>query len=136
MTVATISGIRGIFNRDLAPEEIVAYARGFSSVAASGEILVGRDTRSTGELIGRLVKGALLEAGKSVVDYGVVSTPALFRESRVRERAAIMITASHNEPEWNGIKFVLNGRGVVQSELDRILRPRRDGAWKAAAATE
>ena len=38
----------------------------------------------------------------------------------------MMITASHNEPEWNGMKFVLNGRGVVQAEFDRIVRPRRD----------
>jgi phosphomannomutase len=136
MTIATISGIRGVFNRDLTPADIVAYARGFSSIAASPEILVGRDTRTTGELIERLVKGALLEAGKAVVDYGVVSTPALFRESRVRERAAMMITASHNEPEWNGIKFLLNGRGVVQSELDRILKRHRDGSRAAGAASE
>ena len=46
-----------------------------------------------------------------VIDYGVISTPALFRESRKRERPAMMITASHNEPEWNGIKFILDGRG-------------------------
>src|SRR6202521_2327618 len=101
MTVATISGIRGIFNRDLLPADIVAYARNFSSLAASPEVLVGRDTRSTGEVMGRLVKGALLGTGINVIDYGVVSTPALFRESRLKQRAAMMITASHNEPEWN-----------------------------------
>jgi phosphomannomutase len=134
MTVATISGIRGIFNRDLLPTDVVAYARNFSSFVASPEILVGRDTRSTGGIIERLVKGALLGAGTGVVDYGVISTPALFRESRMKQRAAIMITASHNEPEWNGMKFILNGRGVVQAEFDLILRPHGDGAKKAGSA--
>ena len=136
MTVATISGIRGIFNRDLLPADIIAYSRSFSSIAASKEILVGRDTRNTSELIERLVKGALLETGKGVVDYGVISTPALFRESRTRERAAMMVTASHNEPEWNGLKFVLNGRGVVQAEFDRILKPRRSVSQSGAGAAE
>ncbi|MDA4112443.1 MAG: phosphomannomutase [Thaumarchaeota archaeon] len=133
MTVATISGIRGIFNGDLLPADIVAYARNFSSLTTSPEVLIGRDTRSTGELMERLAKGALVSMGMGVVDYGVISTPALFRESRLKQRAAMMITASHNEPEWNGIKFVLDGRGVVQSEFDRILQPRRRGVQKVWA---
>ena len=131
MTVATISGIRGIFNRDLLPADVVAYARNFSSLTASSEVLIGRDTRSTGELIERLAKGALVSAGMSVIDYGVISTPALFRESRLKQRAAMMISASHNEPEWNGMKFILDGRGVVQAEFDQILKPRRRGVQRA-----
>ena len=123
MTVATISGIRGIYNRDLLPAQVVAYARSFSSLATSPEVLLGRDTRSTGDVMVRLAEGALVDSGKTIIDYGVISTPALFRESRVRERAAVMITASHNEPEWNGMKFVLNGRVVRQAEFDRIVKP-------------
>jgi phosphomannomutase len=136
MTVATISGIRGIYNRDLLPADIVAYTRSFSTLAASPEVLMGRDTRSTGDLMGRLVGGALLDSGKSVIDYGVISTPALFRESRVRERAAVMITASHNEPEWNGMKFVLNGRVVAQAEFNRILKPVRDRSHKGGGSVK
>ena len=134
MTVATISGIRGIYNRDLLPADVVAYARSFSSLAAAPEVLIGRDTRSTGDVMARLVEGALLDSGKSVIDYGVISTPALFRESRVRERAAVMITASHNEPEWNGLKFVLNGRVVGQTEFDRILKPLRDRSHRGGGS--
>ncbi len=135
MTVATISGIRGIYNGDLLPADVAEYARNFSSLVASPEVLVGRDTRFTGDLISRVVKGAMLDAGKSVIDYGVISTPALFRESRVKERGAVMITASHNEPEWNGMKFVLNGRGVVQAEFDRIVRHGRDRPRGSGPAT-
>ena len=46
-----------------------------------------------------------------------------------------MITASHNEPEWNGMKFVVNGRGIVQAEFDRIVRRRRDRPRGSGAAT-
>ena len=60
--------------------------------------------------------------GADVVDYGVISTPAIFRESRKRERSAIIVTASHNEPDWNGMKFVVNGRGINQEEFDSVMR--------------
>lgn len=124
MTVATISGIRGIFNSDLLPADVVSYVQGFASVAVTPEVLVGRDTRHTGEVIQRLVESALLDQGRGVVDYGVISTPALFRESRVSGRAAVIVTASHNEPEWNGLKFVIGGRSPDQGEFDRILKAR------------
>ena len=67
-----------------------------------------------------------------MVDYGVISTPAIFRESRRKERPAIIVTASHNEPEWNGLKFVVNGRGINQAEFDEVLRK---GAKGYAAAS-
>ena len=62
-----------------------------------------------------------------MVDYGVISTPAIFRESRRKERPAVMVTASHNEPEWNGLKFVVNGRGINQAEFDEVLREGDEG---------
>jgi phosphomannomutase len=125
MTVASISGIRGIFNQDLLPADICRYAENFASLTTARDALIGRDTRSTGSLISRLASGALLGAGMRVVDYGVISTPALFRESRTKRAAALMVTASHNEPEWNGLKFILDGRGIVQGELDKVLTHKR-----------
>jgi phosphomannomutase len=76
-------------------------------------------------LVQKLVAGALLDLGRGVIDYGVISTPALFRESRVKGRAAVMVTASHNEPEWNGLKFVLGGRVPDQAEFDRIMKAKK-----------
>ena len=116
------SGIRGVFNSDLLPEDIAEYSRRFVRLVGGGELLVGRDTRSTGPVASRVVTSAILGTGAGVVDYGVISTPAIFRESRRKERPAIIVTASHNEPEWNGLKFVVNGRGINQSEFDEIMR--------------
>jgi phosphomannomutase len=63
----------------------------------------------------------MLGCGMGVVDLGVVSTPALFRESRTRKLPAVMVTASHNEPEYNGLKFIINGKGIAKDAFDRVL---------------
>ncbi len=124
MTVTSTSGIRGVFNSDLLPEQLAEYTSNFVQLVGGGELLLGRDTRATGPVASRVVTSALLGMGADLVDYGVISTPAIFRESRRKERPAIIVTASHNEPEWNGLKFVVNGRGINQQELDEILRKR------------
>ncbi len=122
MTVTSTSGIRGVFNSELFPEEMAEYTRNFVRLVGGGELLLGRDTRTTGPIASRVVATAILGTGADVIDYGIISTPAIFRESRKRERSAIIVTASHNEPEWNGLKFVVDGRGINQEEFDQVLR--------------
>jgi phosphomannomutase len=120
LTVFSTSGIRGVFNSDLLPDDLAEYTRNFVRLLGAGEFLLGRDTRASGPIVSRVVTSAILGTGADVVDYGIISTPAIFRESRIHERPAIIVTASHNEPEWNGLKFVVNGRGINQAELDEI----------------
>jgi phosphomannomutase len=124
MVIASISGIRGIVNQDLFLPDIARYVENFSTLKASSQFLVGRDTRTSGETIVRAVCSALMSPVAEVLDYGVVSTPALFRESRLLAAPAVMVSASHNEPEWNGIKLVVNGGMIAQAELDRVLAER------------
>jgi phosphomannomutase len=130
LTVTSTSGIRGVFNSDLLPEELAEYSRNFVRMLGADELFLARDTRATGPIASRVVTSAVLGTGADLVDYGIISTPAIFRESRRNERPAIIVTASHNEPEWNGLKFVVNGRGINQAELDQILRK---GAKKEGA---
>jgi len=122
LTVTSTSGIRGVFNSDLLPEDIEEYARRFVRLVGADEVLLARDTRTTGPIASRVVTSAILGTGADMVDYGVISTPAIFRESRLRERPAVIVTASHNEPEWNGLKFVIDGRGINQGEFDELLK--------------
>jgi len=122
LTVTSTSGIRGVFNSDLLPDDMAEYGRRFVRLLGAKEVLLARDTRSTGLIASRVVTGAILATGAEVVDYGVISTPAIFRESRLKERPAVIVTASHNEPEWNGLKFVINGRGINQGEFDEVLK--------------
>ena len=60
---------------------------------------------------------ALLQCGIDVYNLGMVPTPVIFRESR-KYRAGIIVTSSHNPLEWNGLKFIVNGRGINEEELN------------------
>lgn len=121
----SISGIRGIFNQDLNLNNIINFSRLFASFIISSSInsekkcLVARDTRPSSDIILRIVSATIMEKGIDVFDLGVAPTPFVFRES-IKYGNAIIVTASHNPLKWNGLKFVINGRGMFEEELDSI----------------
>jgi len=119
--IASLSGIRGILNRDLGLADVSKYAVNFGRATGSREFLLARDPRDTGPAICMAVTAGLASLGAKVYDYGIVSTPALFRESRKRGLPAVMVTASHNEPEFNGLKFLVEGAGVGQEMFAQII---------------
>ena len=116
----TISGIRGIFGEDLNLKEIIEFTNNFSSLIKSGKCVVGRDTRPSGKMIQDTVIAVLMKNGIDVFDLGMVPTPVVFRESR-KYGAGIIISSSHNPIEWNGMKFILEGRGINEKELPSII---------------
>jgi len=119
--IASLSGIRGILNRDLDLADVSRFAVNFGKATGSKEFLLARDPRNTGPAISRAVTAGLVSLGATVYDYGVISTPALFRESRKSGLPAVMVTASHNEPEFNGLKFLVDGAGVEQKMFEQIV---------------
>ena len=116
----TISGIRGIFGEDLNLKDIIEFTNNFSSLIKLQKCVVGRDTRPSGKMIQETVSAVLMKNGIDVFDLGMVPTPVVFRESR-KYGAGIVISASHNPIEWNGMKFILDGRGVNEKELPQII---------------
>jgi len=116
----TISGIRGVFGEDLNLKEIIEFTNNFSSLIKSEKCVVGRDTRPSGEIIQDTVSAVLMKNGIDVFDLGMVPTPVVFRESR-KYGAGIIISSSHNPIEWNGMKFILEGRGINEKELPSII---------------
>ena len=120
----SISGIRGIFNEDLTIHEISRFSRVFGSYLkdnfAVTNCVVARDSRPSGKLVAEVVTGSLLEQGIDVYDLGVAPTPILFREAR-NYTGGLMITASHNPLPWNGLKMLINGRGLFESDLEKLL---------------
>ncbi|MDQ6723775.1 MAG: phosphomannomutase [Thermoproteota archaeon] len=120
----SISGIRGIFGDDLSLQEVSRFSRLFSSYIHNNfeqlSCVIARDSRHSGKIISDIVVGSLLEQGINVYDLDVIPTPVLFRESR-KYSGAIMITASHNPMEWNGLKLLVNGRGLFEEELNIML---------------
>ena len=121
----SISGIRGIFGEDLSLQEISRFSRLFSSYIHDNfdqlSCVIARDSRHSGKIICDSVIGCLLEQGIDVYDLGIAPTPVLFRESR-KYSGSIMITASHNPMEWNGLKLLVNGRGLFEDELNLLLK--------------
>jgi phosphomannomutase len=119
--IASISGIRGVLNSDLSLADVTRFAVNFGRETGSKEFLLARDPRSTGPAMSRAVAGAMTSLGATVYDYGIISTPAIFRESRLRRLPAVMVTASHNEPQFNGLKFVEGGAGIGKGTLDAVV---------------
>ncbi|MEX2523320.1 MAG: phosphomannomutase/phosphoglucomutase [Gammaproteobacteria bacterium] len=116
--------IRGIVGKNLTPEVVTLIGRAVASDAqALGEqtIVVGRDGRKSGpELMEALIKG-LRGAGCNVIDIGEVPTPVLYYATHTLDaKSGIMLTGSHNGPEYNGLKIVIGGETLSEDALRRI----------------
>ncbi len=125
--IASLSGIRGILNADLRLEDVSRFAVNFGRATGSKEFLMARDSRPTGPAICRAAVAGMMSFGATVHDYGIISTPALFRESRTRRLPAVMVTASHNEPEFNGLKFIVDGAGIGKEVFEDVVAEGRRG---------
>jgi len=113
----SVSGIRGIFGNDLTLKDVLRFCNNFSSLIKSKKCVIAQDTRPSGSMIIETASAALLQCGIDVCNLGIVPTPVIFRESR-KYSAGIIVTSSHNPLEWNGLKFIVNGRGINEEELN------------------
>ena len=143
-------GVRGVANADLTPELAFAIGRAGAAVVAgdadpSAPIVVGRDTRLSGTMLEAAIVAGIASAGRDAVLLGVVPTPAVAAVTRHIEGAAgVMISASHNPIEDNGIKlFGADGyklsdalETAIEERLDapEIPRPTHDGVGVARLA--
>ena len=117
----SISGVRGVYGKDLDLHEVTRFAGQFAAVIKSAKCVIARDTRPSGRIISQTFVAGLMAGGVDVYNLGIAPTPAVFREAR-RYGAGVIITASHNPLEWNGLKFVINGRGLFERELATMLK--------------
>lgn len=120
----TISGVRGIFGDDFNLKDVLQFCNNFSALIKSNKCVIGRDTRPSGSMIKETAAAALMKNGINVYDLQTVPTPVVFRESR-KYGAGLIITSSHNPLEWNGMKFIIDGRGINEEELPVILEDQK-----------
>ena len=107
MIIRSISGVRGLIDSHLTTKVIECYARAFHSHLKPGLIFIGRDSRPSGEDLLDSFANELVRLGRDVIICGIVPTPTVqFMVERSEAAGGIIITASHNPIEWNGIKFV------------------------------
>ncbi len=120
----TISGIRGIFGDDFTLREVLEFSNNFSSLIKSQKCVIGKDTRPSGIMVKETASAALRQNGINIFDLGTVPTPVVFHESR-KFGSGIVVTSSHNPIEWNGLKFIIDGRGINENELPQILETQK-----------
>ena len=117
-------GVRGIANAELTCERAMQIGRAAAEVLSSGRrrqptVLVGMDTRISSEMLASALTAGLCSVGADVIDLGVVPTPAVaYLIGKYKANAGIMISASHNPYDYNGIK-IFNGNGYkLEDELE------------------
>lgn len=132
------SGIREVVNEKLTPELALKVGKALGTYLGGGKVVVGMDTRTSGEMLkGALISG-LLSTGVEVIDIGLSPTPLTGFAIKLYEAdAGVTITASHNPPQYNGIKvWQRNGMAYtneMENELERILE---SGSFRKAAWNE
>jgi len=107
--IKSVSGIRGIYNKTLTLKDISKYANAFSNIQKSHDlpILIARDSRVSGPEISNHIIDFFKKNGRNIIDCGIIPTPtAQFVTDKFNIAGAIVITASHNPQQWNGMKFI------------------------------
>ncbi|MDR6356330.1 phosphomannomutase/phosphoglucomutase [Pseudomonas psychrotolerans] len=116
--------IRGVVGDSLTAEAAYWIGRAIGSESlARGEpnVAVGRDGRLSGpELVAQLIKG-VADSGANVSDVGMVPTPVLYYAANVLEgKSGVMLTGSHNPPDYNGFKIVIAGETLANESIQRL----------------
>ena len=117
------SGIRGVALRYLTPELVLDIAKAAGTTWDADRVAVARDTRTTGELFANAAASGLAAVGCDVDRLGVVPTPAVGQYCESAGVPCVLVTASHNPPEFNGIKLV--GDDGVELSVDVLERIER-----------
>lgn len=120
MSIYKDCDIRGIYEKEITAAECYKIGRALATMCP-GRILCGGDVRlSTPELKGALMDG-LLASGAEIIDLGTIPTPALYYSlSQMDVDAGCTVTASHNPPEYNGVKFMIGHSPVTRPVIDRL----------------
>jgi phosphomannomutase len=127
--IISVSGLRGVVGETLTPEVALRYAAAFAATCPEGAMLVSRDGRDSGRMLADAVHAGLHAVGRATLDGGVLPTPtvgALVRD--LRAAGAVQVTASHNPPEYNGLKlFSHDGRVIPAGPGEQVLAAYRAG---------
>jgi len=114
------NGVRGVVGEDMTPELVLGIGAALGSMR-KGRIAVGRDTRTSGPALVSALSAGIMATGSDVVDLGVLPTPALQYLVRGGFTAGAMVTASHNPPEYNGVKVIdTDGTEMGDSEVIQL----------------
>lgn len=128
--IISVSGLRGIVGESLTPENAIRYCAAFASLLPAGSIVLGRDGRTTGRMLLDSVSAGLRAVGRTVIDADIAATPTVgVLVSHLGAAGGIQVSASHNPPEYNGLKlFNGAGRVIPKEEGQLVIERYRTGA--------
>jgi phosphomannomutase len=120
----SISGVRGVIGDSLSPTLLANFAQSFGTYVGGATVIVGRDTRTSGEMVRHAVVSGLIATGCQVIDVGVCPVPTVQLAVRnLHAQGGIAITASHNPADWNALKFIKSDGFFLSSyEAEELLR--------------
>ncbi len=116
----SISGIRGIIGDVLTLKDVLKFCNNFSALIKSKKCVIANDTRPSANMLRETAIASMMQNGIDIFNLGMSPTPVVFREAR-NYGAGLVITSSHNPIEWNGLKFIVNGRGINEQELKIVI---------------
>jgi phosphomannomutase/phosphoglucomutase len=113
------NGIRGLANKELTPQVTIKIGCAIGTFFKGGELIVGYDARTSGPMLAKAVIAGLNSTGCNVLLAGMVPTPTLqYAVKRYKTDGGVIITASHNPPEYNGIKVIWNDGIEINHEQE------------------
>ncbi|RLE73836.1 MAG: hypothetical protein DRJ56_08550 [Thermoprotei archaeon] len=127
MAARLLYNFRGVANRDLTPDLALRIGRAAADLFSRADVAVACDFRTSSPMLKSALVAGLLSGGCSVTDYGVLPTPVLAYLTKVRHGGGAMVTASHNPPEWNGIKLFREDGTVFGPEEEGRIREAVEG---------
>jgi len=111
-----VSGLRGIVGDGLSPEVICNYVSAFAKEIPLGTVVIGNDSRISGNMVKNAVVSSLESLGFEIIDIGIAPTPTVQFVTKIKNASGgIAITARHNPEKWNGLKFI-EGNGIFLNE--------------------
>jgi len=117
------SGIRGVVNAEFGPDDALAVAQAAGTELDADRVALGRDTRATGRMLVDAAASGFASVGVSVNRLGVLPTPGLQAYCEREGVPGLMVTASHNPPEYNGVKLVAaDGVELPRERLEAVER--------------
>jgi phosphomannomutase/phosphoglucomutase len=126
--------IRGIVDETLTVSAVTAIGRALGTVVlerSESTIVVGRDGRLSGETFRRALCEGVLSTGCNVVDIGMVPTPVLyFATQYLKIPSGVMITGSHNPPDYNGLKMMVGGKSLYGEGILSLEKQVKTGSFK------
>lgn len=114
------NGVRGVVNQDLTPELAMKLSMSLGTFMR-GTVAIGQDTRISGNMLGYAATAGLLATGCKVINVGVAPTPAIQYFVRDNADAGVVITASHNPREYNGLKFIAGDGTEFGSDAEQVV---------------